>query len=881
MIATIVGGYALLLTRSIDMQNQRSIFISALIGSRGKAGLSIQTLRARCFRNALCRYFISLALLQLSLVSNAATFDIGFLATLNQCTLRKPVNVSSTNQFELSRLIVDRPLISDIDHDEHIESLQFAGEVLNTTVHSSGDESQTPSIESSFPADASVNAEIDQPLRIKFTSPLLGNSISAGSVSLHGPQGMVDILVTLEEENYVLLITPTYDLSPGTFYTITFNGLQARNERQLGFFAIGFKTKVIERKQSINSPIDLRENSKTMIESRGTAPTMVTPIQHVERASNTQILRAKTPDKLSEPDDGEEWVPGVSQLTGGAWITHREKPTESKLASLNESPGRSLRGLVLRLNGKPLARVTLRIAGQTTVSDANGNFILTSLSGGVQTLIIDGATANRPDATYGYFESRVAIKDDGSTDLPWIIWMSKLDVSNVVEFDSPTTKETIINSPRLPGFEVRIPKGTIVRDRQGKVLTKLSITALPVDRTPFPIPEMGFSLYYTVQPGGAVFESTDGVQKPAQLVYPNYSRALPGTTAKFYLFDPFEKGWFVYGKGQVSGDGKSISGTSDVGLYQLTGGGAGFDGPDDPDDGPVPCVDCCRPRTDPLGAKQTGSGGWGSGDSPKKGPACSTGGDPVSLSTGAFLHTELDLIVSEIVPIQLSRTYSSSHFTSATNPLVGAFGKGIIDSFNMFFHGDVAGPTFLILPNGGKIQFNRTTPGSDYVVAEFIAVTPGEFYGSTIKFNNAADASVGRGWDLTMKDGGFYKFWPHGGLLHYYQDKFGNKTELTRANENAPVTRITGPSGRFIDYVYTNGVVTQTKDNIGRTFNYAYNGNGFLETVIDPLGGKRRYEYDVSGRMSKVFTPLSMTFYTPHNHGISWLRSTRCAYGYQ
>jgi hypothetical protein len=53
-------------------------------------------------------------------------------------------------------------------------------------------------------------------------------------------------------------------------------------------------------------------------------------------------------------------------------------------------------------------------------------------------------------------------------------------------------------------LELHLPAGTVIRDEDGEVVRTVSITPVPLDRTPFPLPpEATFTQFFTIQPGGA------------------------------------------------------------------------------------------------------------------------------------------------------------------------------------------------------------------------------------------------------------------------------------------------------------------------------------------------------------------------------------------
>src|SRR6185369_5986609 len=181
------------------------------------------------------------------------------------------------------------------------------------------------------------------------------------------------------------------------------------------------------------------------------------------------------------------------------------------LPPLQAPPGETaLAGQVLTLHGQALAHVTLSIANQSTETDNTGRFLLTNLTAGTHVLAIDGQSANREHAKYGYYQAQVTITGHRTNVLNYTIWDSKLDPAGTINLRSPTTQDTVVTSPRIPGLELRIPAGTVIRDRNGKIVTQINMTAIPTDRPPFPIPDVGVPTYFTIQPGGATLTNTSG-----------------------------------------------------------------------------------------------------------------------------------------------------------------------------------------------------------------------------------------------------------------------------------------------------------------------------------------------------------------------------------
>src|SRR5262249_23087517 len=182
-------------------------------------------------------------------------------------------------------------------------------------------------------------------------------------------------------------------------------------------------------------------------------------------------------------------------------------------------------------------------------------------------LLIDGRTASRPGEVYGVFEVGIDVRAGRTNVLPFTIWMPEIDTENAVPIPSPTSDEVVVTTPHIPGWELHLPPGTIIRDKDGELVTEISITPIPVDRPPFPLPfGAEFPMYFTVQPGGAYIEPYG-----ARIIYPNITNEPPGTRINFWNYDAGEKGWHIYGRGTVTPDGKQVVPDAGVTIYELTG----------------------------------------------------------------------------------------------------------------------------------------------------------------------------------------------------------------------------------------------------------------------------------------------------------------------
>jgi RHS repeat-associated protein len=507
----------------------------------------------------------------------------------------------------------------------------------------------------------------------------------------------------------------------------------------------------------------------------------------------------------------------------------------------------ALAGQVLAMDGEPLAGVTLRLAAASTTTDGTGRFLLTGLDAGRSILEIDGGTAAYSGRTYGIFDAAVELAPDTTTALPFTIWLPRVDTANTIAIASPTTDEVVLTSPRIPGLEVHLAPGTVIRDRDGNPVTELSLTVIPQDRPPFPLPEGVYTpVYFTVQPAGATLGPYG-----ARIVYPNYTQAPPGSRASFWHYDPHGQGWYVYGRGTVTADGRQIVPDPGAAVYELTAAMTHPDsgGPEPPIDGPAP-----EDTDDPSNPTQP------------------TGGHPVDLSTGLFLEQQLDLALGDVIPLTLTRTYRPSDTSPTTgSPNRRAFGIGASHPYEMYLYSPVANSgnsADLILPDGGKVHYTILSgctpgPGVDCPTSTVYqhTATPTRWYGSTVTWWQTLASN---GWNLTLRDGTVYVF-GNGAGLQAIRDRHGNQVTITRDGSNR-ITRITSPNGRWLAFTYGDPTftksITQVTDSLGRTVSYQYcqtadscltgpstpssTWAGLLWKVTDAKGGQTQYTYDAT-----------------------------------
>ena len=386
-----------------------------------------------------------------------------------------------------------------------------------------------PLLVTSIPENGAQNVPLLGIIALRFSEHLSVQTVNSNTVSLNGPQGRTPIKVVPAERGTLAFVTPDQPLLQGASYSLLLDGLTDAANRPLPTTQIVFTT-------------------------------------------------------VSSPTEGNNEA-GTSD--GASGLSGAQDSSSRKLPPLQAPAGRTaIAGQVLQLSGQPLANVTIRLDGSSdqTQTDSTGRFLLVLSDhtiGGHRQIVIDGKTAGGGGtrSTYGLFEYGMNVKSGITNLLPFIIWMPALDIAHAVNIPVPTRKETIVTTPLLPGLELRIPAGTVIRDYYGQVVHQITITPIPVNQPPFPLPNVPVPIYFTIQPGGAWLTkiSASGPQG-AQLYYPNTYHKPVGTVFQFWNYNPDGQGWYIYGLGRVAPGGLQIVPDPGVLIYGFSGAMVGDSG---------------------------------------------------------------------------------------------------------------------------------------------------------------------------------------------------------------------------------------------------------------------------------------------------------------
>lgn len=478
----------------------------------------------------------------------------------------------------------------------------------------------------------------------------------------------------------------------------------------------------------------------------------------------------------------------------------------------------SLSGRLLRTNGRPAANVRVGVADRFTRTDANGRFNLTGLPAGTWLLSMDGRKASPAS---GFFDVQVSLKA-GRNRLQYQPYLPTLDRKHEIPFPGGVaTEDVVLTNPRVPGLEVHIPKGTRIKDADGNPVDRLGITPIPVNRTPIPMPKgVQVPVYFTIQPAGG-----DISYSHIQIVYPNYLDQQPGTKVDFWTHEKWAEGWEVYGEGTVNGDGTQV--IPSEGTYIENFDGAMISVP-----------------------------GWLAGLTRGLLEVLGSAGDPVDLSTGRMTFTHTDLSLGGSIPMKMERGYSSGDGRERS------FGWGSIGTYDTFLTakpGTLYEDPSLNLIDGTTVPFVRVA-GSAFNDAIFEAQTVSPM------FAGAKLVWVGRGWDLTLRDGTVLNFGENA-PLQSIRDRHGNTVTIRRIAKNShgnqigAIKNVSSNDGYWMDFEYdASGHVTKVTDNTSRSVSYTYEGDGDLSTVTDVNGGVTTYTWDANHRLDTITDAKNQRF---------------------
>lgn len=221
-------------------------------------------------------------------------------------------------------------------------------------------------------------------------------------------------------------------------------------------------------------------------------------------------------------NDDEIFVPTIDNY-GGRWRTSRPLPREHEKAindviSLKGSlsyedryrgfrsallqrgrPGKprtvvlgtGVTGQVLRLNDQPLANAIVSIGSRRTRTDASGRYEFAGIAAGRHEIFVDGSGGGSADRKYGKFVVGADVVAGEVTEVA-PVYVPRIREEDWIDIPNPLRRDVVVTHPNVPGMEIRIPRGAVLRERDGKLVTRLALIPMPLDRAPMPEPIRDF-----------------------------------------------------------------------------------------------------------------------------------------------------------------------------------------------------------------------------------------------------------------------------------------------------------------------------------------------------------------------------------------------------
>ena len=233
----------------------------------------------------------------------------------------------------------------------------------------------------------------------------------------------------------------------------------------------------------------------------------------------------------------------------------------------------------------------------------------------------------------------------------------------------------------------------------------------------------------------------------------------------------------------------------------------------------------------------------------------------VDLSMGLYIREDDDLVVPAPFPLILRRTYESG------DDMARPFGLGATHpgEWWLYGNGDPRIPVAdLILANGGRVHFERVSPGYTQADAVLTHTGPDPFDGASLRWD-------GTRWVMSFRDGGGAAFadcppndcsvlerWDADGhRATYHRDAAGRLLEMRSGtariwfhyDEQRRVIGVDDTLGRHVDYTYDDRsrlVRADWSDGVVRR--YAYNERNQLIGVTEP-GRMVSNQFDDAGRV--------------------------------
>ena len=228
----------------------------------------------------------------------------------------------------------------------------------------------------------------------------------------------------------------------------------------------------------------------------------------------------------------------------------------------------------------------------------------------------------------------------------------------------------------------------------------------------------------------------------------------------------------------------------------------------------------------------------------------------VNLGNGGFVHVQTDFYLPDVIPINLSRTYSSLDAYSDRD-----FGVHASASYEFYLLGDNTVYSYInmIFPDGSIVLMPRISPGTSYDATYEHRAAKDD---TTDSFDKARlwwhspwyFSSLNNGTGIVFPASRWAREWGQRSAI-MIQDAKGNVLDIKR-DEAGNILEITSPNGQklILTHDYKNRI-TVANDPRGDTIYYTYDDRGRLTDVTDSKGEATHYTYDGGDNMLTITKP--------------------------
>lgn len=234
----------------------------------------------------------------------------------------------------------------------------------------------------------------------------------------------------------------------------------------------------------------------------------------------------------------------------------------------------------------------------------------------------------------------------------------------------------------------------------------------------------------------------------------------------------------------------------------------------------------------------------------------------VNLGNGAFIHVQTDIYLPDVIPINLSRTYSS------VDAYDRDFGVHASASYEIYLLGDntVFSYINMVFPDGTIVLMPRISPGTSWDATYEHRAVAGD---DTDIFDKARLWWHSPWYFSSLKDGTGIVFpasrwateWGQRSAI-MIQDSKSDVLDIKR-DEAGNIKQITSPNGQKLVLSHDgNNRITKADDSHGYIVSYYYDDRGRLRDVIDSNGEVTHYTYDLADNMLTIVKPDGRTWLT-------------------